>query len=252
MCSLFGTLRSKAAGRLTAAEIDRIRAVTSHLHRVLRIQEEQDALLTERDLLKGLFETTAVGLVLLDPSGDVLTANTRARSILERANVLTEREGRLHAIRRADEAQLQAAISHALDPWDRIVPGETVVLEAPVPGAAGPLRLLIMPAQPGRLQGPSVKSPAALVHILDPSAPLPTDQATLQKLFAFSRAEAQVAARLAAGLNVAEAAADLHVSEHTVRSHLKSLFSKTGTNQQSSLVSMLLRLQPPLAQTRQA
>jgi DNA-binding CsgD family transcriptional regulator len=48
---------------------------------------------------------------------------------------------------------------------------------------------------------------------------------------------------LASGLSVAEVARQLHVSHHTVRSHLKSLFQKTGTTPQSALVSRILRLQ---------
>jgi DNA-binding CsgD family transcriptional regulator len=55
-----------------------------------------------------------------------------------------------------------------------------------------------------------------------------------------------VAVSLACGLSVAESADRLHVSHHTVRSHLKSLFLKTGTTLQSALVSLILRLQAPL------
>lgn len=248
MRSMFGVLRPKSAGRLTPAEMERVRMVVPHLQRVLRIHEEQDALITEKDLLKGLFDTTGLGLVLLDQSGGVLAGNSRARSLLDMGKALAERDGRLHAVCKPDDSRLQAALSKVLDKWDKMPAAETVSLESAASRgeAAAAVRLLITPAQPAQPLNPTVASPAAVVHIFDPATPLHIDQNLLRDLFSFSRAEAQVAANLASGLSVAETASRLHVSEHTVRSHVKNLFLKTGANQQSALVSVILRLQPPL------
>jgi DNA-binding CsgD family transcriptional regulator len=111
----------------------------------------------------------------------------------------------------------------------------------------GPLLwLLIVRARRGETLTPSSSAPAAIVQIIDPAAPPWIDQEALRRVFSLSKAEAVVAASLASGLSVTETADSLHVSHHTVRSHLKTLFLKTRTNQQSSLVSLILRLHAPL------
>jgi DNA-binding CsgD family transcriptional regulator len=66
----------------------------------------------------------------------------------------------------------------------------------------------------------------------------------LQALFDLSPAEARVAAMIAEGHSVSAIAETLSVKPNTVRAQLKAIFSKTGTNRQAGLVS-LLHLPPP-------
>ena len=65
----------------------------------------------------------------------------------------------------------------------------------------------------------------------------------LQALFDLSPAEGRVAAMIAEGCSVNAAAQALSVKPNTIRVQLKAIFSKTGTNRQAELVS-LLRLPP--------
>jgi len=65
----------------------------------------------------------------------------------------------------------------------------------------------------------------------------------LQALFDLSPAEARVAALIAEGFSVNAIAEALSVKPNTVRVQLKAIFSKTGTNRQAELAS-LLRLHP--------
>jgi DNA-binding CsgD family transcriptional regulator len=65
----------------------------------------------------------------------------------------------------------------------------------------------------------------------------------LEALFDLSPAEARVAALVVRGLSVSAIAETSSVKPNTVRVQLKAIFSKTGTNRQAQLVS-LLRLPP--------
>lgn len=58
-------------------------------------------------------------------------------------------------------------------------------------------------------------------------------------LFGLSRAEAQVAALLNHGLNLAEIAELLEISRHTARVHLNAILTKTGTHRQPMLMQRL-------------
>lgn len=61
----------------------------------------------------------------------------------------------------------------------------------------------------------------------------------LQGLFDLTPAEARVASQLVAGLAVRDISEHNNVSTDTVRMHLKSIFSKTGTRRQAELVGLL-------------
>lgn len=65
------------------------------------------------------------------------------------------------------------------------------------------------------------------------------DWAMLHGLFDLTPAEARLAKHLASGETLNETAGRLGVSVTTLRTHLKSIFAKTGTSRQSELVSLL-------------
>lgn len=69
-------------------------------------------------------------------------------------------------------------------------------------------------------------------------ANVPPD-AVLRGLFDLSAAEADVAAGLASGLSLADVAAKRGIVMATARTHLASIFRKTGTSQQGQLVALL-------------
>ena len=73
--------------------------------------------------------------------------------------------------------------------------------------------------------------------------PKPRPNASLlSKIFGLTFAEAKLAAALANGTSLEEAAEELHISRETARSQLKIVFGKTDTHRQSQLVALLSRL----------
>ena len=68
---------------------------------------------------------------------------------------------------------------------------------------------------------------------------------TIQGLFDLSPAEARIARCLAAGGNVAAVARQLCLSPETVRSHIKSILSKSGTARQTDFVAAIASIHSP-------
>ncbi|MFB3078283.1 MAG: helix-turn-helix transcriptional regulator [Lysobacterales bacterium] len=66
------------------------------------------------------------------------------------------------------------------------------------------------------------------------------------ELFGLTRAEARLAMQLANGATLDEAAEKLHISRNTVKSHLSSVFSKTGVTRQTKLIQLILRSVAPM------
>jgi DNA-binding CsgD family transcriptional regulator len=84
----------------------------------------------------------------------------------------------------------------------------------------------------------------AIAIIIDPT-PRPGEASLALRAMSdacgLTRRETQLAARLAAGLSVGQAANDLKLTQGTARNHLKSIFAKTGTSRQGELIALLSR-----------
>jgi DNA-binding CsgD family transcriptional regulator len=66
----------------------------------------------------------------------------------------------------------------------------------------------------------------------------------LRGLFDLSPAEAKLAAAIASGLSLKQAADDAKLRMSTARSYIESVLRKTGTHQQSQLVALLKSARP--------
>jgi len=62
----------------------------------------------------------------------------------------------------------------------------------------------------------------------------------MRDLYDLSASESRVVSLLVQGRNTKEIASSLHVADSTLRTHLKRIFSKTGTRHQAELVSKVL------------
>ncbi len=91
---------------------------------------------------------------------------------------------------------------------------------------------------PGRLL------PAVIVLIVDSDSQPEPDLAVLRELFSLTPAEARVAGKLVVGRSVEEIASEAGISVETVRTQIKRVLSKTGTDRQGKLISLILRSVP--------
>ena len=82
---------------------------------------------------------------------------------------------------------------------------------------------------------------ARAILTLGPVGPKARPNASLlSQAFGLTSAEAKLAATLADGTSLKEAAQELTISRETARSQLKTVFTKTDTHRQSQLVALLL------------
>jgi DNA-binding CsgD family transcriptional regulator len=93
-----------------------------------------------------------------------------------------------------------------------------------------------MPAVPVTWMG---RDPRWIVCVFDPETQLPRVAAISRDLGVSTR-EAEIAALLSSGHDLLAIAAKLGISVHTIRTHLKHIFEKTGAHSQSDLVRRVL------------
>jgi DNA-binding CsgD family transcriptional regulator len=82
----------------------------------------------------------------------------------------------------------------------------------------------------GRLRGPNPMEEARMPQM-----------AFLKSRFGLTPAEARLVLRLVSGDSLRSAAKALDIKYETVRTHLKSIFQKTGTRRQAELVIVVIR-----------
>ena len=80
------------------------------------------------------------------------------------------------------------------------------------------------------------------IFVSDPGHAISVDRERLQRFYKLTPAEARLAALLAEGKHLDDAAATLAITLHTARTHLKRIFSKTDVQSQADLVRLVLDL----------
>lgn len=179
----------------------------------------------------------APGRIALDAKGHVVWTAPAAADVLRTHPALTVSQGRLRARRGDWDKVLQAAIARAgalhgfFHHQDFVgatgAPFRTpVVLGEDETGAALVCSLLVMDS---------------LTYLdIDPAADLDHRLVAAQMVFGLSPGQMALAARIASGANLTDAAETLRISINTARTHLKRIYDKTGVNSQTALVRLLL------------
>lgn len=191
-----------------------------------------------KDAALGALNLLAVGVVLVEDSGQILSANRVAQQILERCDGLSVSGGRLLAAYSRDHAALGRSIA-------------TAAAAMPTSGAlacARPSgrRALSVVVRALRRHAPPERPGFVAVFITDPEQEMAAEAQDFAGLYGLTPAEARLASSLVRGMSPAQAAGALGLTVNTVRTHLKRIFSKTETRRQSDLVRLLLTGPAPL------
>ena len=180
-----------------------------------------------------LLDCLSCPVILLDSSAKVQETTGSARRLL--GPDLMVRGGRLCASDRASDELLQALIQSCLSDTEP----STRSFLPPILLRQQEKRPLVIQAMSANLF-PGLMSEAGVVLILTglevwPELPV----ARLKLLFGLTRSEARLAARLATGETLENAAKAVQVATGTARN--QAIFAKTGTCRQAQLVALLWR-----------
>jgi len=178
------------------------------------------------------------GAMLVAESGVPRLANRAAWGILEKKDGICLARTGLIADRASDTRLLHHLLREAITAPHA---GEPAGSPFPVERKKAN-RCLIVRVIPGPgldcCQVPNQKT--ALLKLYDQESGPAVDEKALISMYGLTRGEAMLATRLIQGKSVEEAAAELFISPHTARTHLKRIFMKTDTHRQPELVVRML------------
>jgi len=219
-----------------------VRAVLPHFRRAIRLHAKLDYLECERQLYAGTMNRLLLGMVSFDQDGEILEMNPEAKRILDEKDGLLVTLKGLKAEKREENIEFQRLLEEAIT-GGRSDAGPTVVEAMSVTRQFDRSRLgIVVRTIPLGPFSESAHRPAAAVFLRDPDynsgEPM---QEVVQRVFGLTRMESALAVLLAQGHTLDEAAEELNVRRNTARTHLRSIFGKTGVSRQTMLVRLLLK-----------
>ena len=243
--SLYRGLRSKP---FTDSDVEVLKVLRPHVAQALRLAHRLGFAEASVFAAYGVFNALRSGIVLLDQGRRVIFLNRSAEALLLPSRGLVIRRERsngasLHALTSDQDNTLQRLITNAL------------VLAEGRPESAKPLPLRIgtptsrgimattVPLPPHLQSGVPAARIAVFLEDLD-RLHVPNLQ-VLVTCFGLTPAEARVAGGLLQGSRPKEIAASLALSEHTIRSHIKALYQKTGQRGVGAMIATLASTQSP-------
>ena len=187
------------------------------------------------EMLLGLFDALALGVVLLDDKSRVTFANRSATEILGSAPsaALPEDEG-FEEKRDRRTAALRALLR------SQVIGPQSAALAYPHPQDGRPLQIVSTPLRWPNAGAELAARFTSALFLGDPGSSGRAGVEGLGALYGLTPAEERLASLLAVGSTLAEAAEKLSIRMSTARGVLKAVFAKTGTRRQASLVSLIL------------
>jgi GAF domain-containing protein len=125
--------RPQRLGMFSEAELETLTEIGAHLDHAVRLASRHAQTTLVAALRGHALDSLAIGVVLLDPVGEVVEMNRRARAMLARQDGLVLTQRRLGALLPQDRALLQRLIAEALERRSTGIPrpGGTLRVEPP-------------------------------------------------------------------------------------------------------------------------
>jgi DNA-binding CsgD family transcriptional regulator/PAS domain-containing protein len=226
---------------LTAEQMQIFGVVVRHLARALRINRRLWELELKHVAATERFEAISQGALLADASGRVVRANTAAKAILDEGRGIIVDKGRLAADGCPDLLQkLIASCAQGV----LAVGGPGGELKIPRELPLPPLDVTVTPlrskARLADVPWINAGTPVAIVIVSDPDVARRSREGNLRRRFGLTAAEAGLAAEILKGDGRTAAAVRRGISDSTAKTHLSSIFDKTGTHRQAELIRLLL------------
>jgi DNA-binding CsgD family transcriptional regulator len=228
--------RSERQGPYDADELRFFSLLYPHLRRSLllgfRLNEYKALQRAQFDVLDRL----SAGVILLDRAAKVVFANAAAHAMTAYDGLLRLRNSVLSAASQVHSHRLGELVDAAV----RGLPVGTMSIPHPHDGRH--FTILVSSVRSRDIDhfgGLGMRNVAAMLVIHDPTRRMEIPVEWIMDAFNLTPAEAKVTLCTASGATIPQTAHRLNVSPNTVKTHLRNVFAKTGTNRQMELARLM-------------
>jgi DNA-binding CsgD family transcriptional regulator len=235
----FNICRSERQGPMDESSRRLISAVVPHLRRSVALGFRLDGYRAIQRAEYAVLDQLASGVILLDQRNRILYLNAAARLLGLEGGALSLRGGTLRARSLAHTRRLDDLILEA----QRGLPASAMSL--PRIGT-GQLLTVVISSVRGRdierFADMSMPDAAVLVFVVDPVNSSGMSISWVMDAFGLTPAEARVALAASSGAAIPVVAMSLQLSQNTIKTHLRRIYSKTGTSRQAELARVIASL----------
>jgi DNA-binding CsgD family transcriptional regulator len=212
--------------------------LTPHLMRTVQLGFQLGTYKALQHMEYNTLDRITVGVALLDRNASVLFVNKALQSMAI-DGALSLRNQRLSSYSAPHAKRLNGLVQSA----SRGAPGATMAIPHPIDGrSVAVLVSSVRSRDLDRFASLDMRDAAAMVFVLDPAISTTIPPEWVMDAYGLTLAEARVALHAASGRSVAEVGAQLKISPNTVKTHLRSVFAKTGVHGQAELASIIASL----------
>jgi DNA-binding CsgD family transcriptional regulator/PAS domain-containing protein len=243
--ALFGVFRHERDGLADDKMRRRMRLIVPHIRRSVLIGRLIDLKTAEAAMFAETLDGLSAGMFLIDAGGNIVHANLAGHAILSLGDFLRATSGRLTAADPHVDATLRDVFAAAGN-------GDMAI---GIKGIALPLRAHdgqhfvahVLPLTSGarsRASASYAAAAAVFVHKAELDTPSPPE--VIARAYKLTPTELRVLLAVVEVGGVPEVAEALGVAETTVKTHLRSLFEKTGTGRQVDLAKLVAGFSNPI------
>lgn len=198
---------------------------------------------TERIHAGDILDAIAIAVIVTDQEARLIYSNAAADRLLRRrGGALHCYGGKVGTTRPGTQGKLPTIIALACGASTGSTPGGNYLLAEASNFDEPALALCVVPIRDGA--GDARTNAMVLLRPIERDCNVEIEA---RRLFGLTRKEAKFASAIASGLSLLEAATSDGVTLATARSHLKSIFRKTGLSRQSQVAALLRGAQLPIA-----
>src|SRR5262249_55943205 len=238
-------MRDTESGMFDNATRDRLRLIIPHLRRAVLVGQLVDRTTEQAATFGDALDGICAGLFLVDAAGQIVHANASGQAMLSQGVLLRGHGDKLMSRDTKAAQGLHEIFSSAAKDRGDIGPRGNAV---PITGRDGEhyvAHVLSLTAGARRQVGAD-DSAVAAVFVQKASLDLPTPQEAIAKLYKLTPTELRVLSGIVQVGGVPEVALAMGISVSTVKTHLRRLFAKTGTDRQADLVKLVAGYANPL------
>lgn len=226
---------TRSRGPFAPEDLDIVRPLLRHVYRALEIKDRFEVTQVHQRTVATCLDTLSLAVLLLDEAGRLMEASERALEILRSDSGIRRNADGTVWLRGSAGSDLNEWITKGLPPAHN---GDGMLhVQRPM---SRPLSVMVtrLPAATASwFSGRGL--PCWMLLMFDPDRRVPASAERIARDLGVSVREAELAALLANGYDLRLIAQRLNISVNTARTHLKSIFSKTGIRSQGELIGRI-------------
>ena len=227
----------------------------SHIKRATKIQKNLTGSKQVENLQLAVLNQLKWGIIVLDDKKNIMLCNDTGKRIIDNNENILIRNNRLVCLKKSEQDLLNHSVSNILEGFSENKGIKKIAIKI---GSSVNSSSIFIVTTPLNLQKFEDKKDALLISQPHYTAKLPNRRFALitlcdpnqneqcneilKVLFGLTQAESALVNKLADDCSIQEAASSLGRTVGTARIQLQSVFEKTGTNRQSSLVRLLMSI----------